>query len=141
MSDTVDLCQLTEGVLIPCMSPETWQELKVYPLLPDDVILSSYPRSGTTWMQHILRLLRNGGKDDGVNLDDAVTWLEALKAAHGKVLKLNPNEADILPSPRTLKVHLPYQLTPGGLPHTTNIKYYFYRPQSEGRGRLSLALR
>ena len=105
--------------------PETWQELKVYPLLPDDVILSSYPRSGTTWMQHILRLLRNGGKEDGVNLDDAVPWLEALKAAHGKVLKFNPNAADILPSPRTLKVHLPYQLTPGGLPHTTNIKYIY----------------
>ena len=84
-SDTVDNFQLTDGVLIPRMSPEAWQQLKVYPLRPDDVILSSYPRSGTTWMQHILRLLRNGGKDDGLNLDDAVPWLEVLKAEQGKL--------------------------------------------------------
>ena len=118
--------QLIEGVLVPSMTLESWQELKVFPLRPDDVILSSYPRSGSTWVRHILRLLRNGGRDDGVNLDDAVPWLEALKSKLGsEVLKLNANAADELPSPRFFKVHLPYQLTPGGLPHTTNIKYIY----------------
>ena len=106
------------------MTPEVWQELR---LRPDDVILSSYLRSGSNWMRHILRLLRNEGKDDGVNLDDAVPWLDGLRSSVGAdIMRLNANlDANALPSPRYFKVHLPYELTPGGLPHTTNSKYIY----------------
>ena len=124
-SDTIPWYEVTEGVLVPRMSTESWHELKVYPLRQDDVFLCSFPRSGTTWTANILRLLRNGGKDDRINLDDAVPWLEALRAEHAKVLKFNPNAADQLPSPRIMRVHLPYHLTPGGQPHGTNIKYVY----------------
>lgn len=116
---------ITEGVLIPRMSSERWQELKVYPLKPDDLFISCYPRSGSTWTQHIVRLLRNGGRDDGKNLDDAVPWLEVLGTDKGNMMKLNPNAAEELESPRSLKVHLPYNMTPGGEPHTTRIKYIY----------------
>lgn len=41
------------------------------------------------------------------------------------MLGFNPNAAEELPSPRTMRVHAPYYLTPGGVPHTTNIKYVY----------------
>jgi hypothetical protein len=117
---------VTEGVLIPRMKPERWEELKSFPLRADDVILSCYPRSGTTWTQHIMRLLRNGGRDDGVNLDDAVPWLEVLGTPKGNMMGLtNTNAPEELPSPRLMKVHVPYHMTPGGQPHTTGIKYIY----------------
>ena len=115
------------GSRVPSVTPEVWQELKTFRLRPDDVISLSYLRSGSNWMRHILRLLRNEGKDDGVNLDDAVPWLDGLRSSVGAdIMRLNANlDANALPSPRYFKVHLPYELTPGGLPHTTNSKYIY----------------
>ena len=115
----------TEGVVIPRMSPEQWQALKSFPLQQDDVIISSYPRSGSTWTQHTVRLLRNGGKDDGINLDDAVPWLEVLGTPKGNMMNLNPQAVEQLVPPRSMKTHLPYHMTPGGLPHTTGTKYIY----------------
>ena len=116
---------MTEGVLIPRMSAKRWQELKSYPLRPDDVIISSYPRSGTTWTQHVVRLLRNGGNDDGINLDDAVPSLDSLGTEKGNLFNLNPNATEELASPRSMKVHLPYHMMPGGIPHAMPIRYIY----------------
>ena len=120
-----DVYEETEGILIPRTSPERWKELKVYPLRPDDVFIATFPRSGTTWTQHTVRLLRNGSRDDGVSLDDAVPWLEALGTEKGNTMNLNPNAAEELKSPRSMKAHLPYSMMPGGAPHTTKIKYIY----------------
>ena len=122
---SMNIFDFVDGVMVPRMSSERWQKLQKYPLRSDDVIISSFPRSGSTWTQHIVRLLRNGGIDDGVSLDDAVPLLDSLGSVKGNSLKLNPNAADELPSPRSMKVHLPYHMTPGGIPHTTGVKYIY----------------
>lgn len=67
----------------------------------------------------------NEGVDDGVNIDDAVPWLEVLGTETGRKLNLNVNSAEDLPSPRKLKSHLPYDLIPGGPPHTQSAKYIY----------------
>ena len=122
---SISFHNLIEGVSVPCLTHESWEELKVFQLRPDDVILSSFMRSGSSWLRHILRLLRNGGRDNGESLDVAVPWLEAVKSEIKGVMKLPPIVLEELPSPRMFKVHLPYELTPGGLPHTTRAKYIY----------------
>ena len=57
---------------------ETLDQLKDFQLHPDDVWVVSYPKSGTTWMQQIVRLIRNNGVQDDIQIDRAVPWLEAL---------------------------------------------------------------
>ena len=122
---SINLLNHLEGVPIPIMTRESLEKLKVFNLRSDDIILSSYPRSGSTWVRHILRLLRNGGRDNGESLDVAVPWLEAVNSEIRKVFKLPPTTVEELPSPRMFKVHLPYELTPGGFPHTTKVKYIY----------------
>ena len=116
-----------DGMGFPRISPERWKELKTYPLRPDDVFVCSYQRSGSQWIQQIVRLLRYGiHNDDGQNLDEAVPWLEILGTEFGKVNNcLSTNAADGLLSPRTFKSHFPYHLVPGGFPHMTPAKYIY----------------
>ena len=60
-------------------------ELKDWTLLPDDVYVVTYPKSGTTWAQQILKLIRNNGVDDGVTIGESVPWLERVGPEKCKV--------------------------------------------------------
>ena len=115
------------GSLLPRMSPEQWEELKNFPLQHGDVFIATYPKCGTTWMQQIVRLLRNGGQMDDVILDISIPWLEALDCDLGRSLGFSKEMAssDDLLSPRAFKSHFPYEFVPGGFPHTTTAKYIY----------------
>ena len=119
---------MINGVYLPRITPERWEKLKNFPLNHDDVFIASYPKSGTTWMQQIVKLLRNGGPQDSVLLDRAIPWLEILDSAFGSLIgNYTPDmvsSSDVL-SPRAFKSHMPYDFVPGGLPHTTPAKYIY----------------
>ena len=117
---------VVDGVLLRQLSPEQWEYLKTYPLKRDDVFVAGFPKSGTTWTQQIVRMLRNRGQDDGKLLDQAVPWLEALYFRElSDLFGYDETMETLLPSPRSFKSHLPYSLYPGGLPHTTQAKYVY----------------
>ena len=122
--------QFTEkynGVVLPRLTPERWEQLKHFPLRSDDVFIATYPKCGTTWVQQMVKLLRNGGQGDSVKLDRSIPWLEILESDMGKILRYTSDMAtspDVL-SPRAFKSHFPYEFVPGGLPHTTSAKYIY----------------
>ena len=41
-----------------------------------DVLITTAPKAGTTWMQQILHQLRTGGDESFSSIDDVVPWLE-----------------------------------------------------------------
>ncbi len=66
---------------------------------PDDIIIASYPKSGTTWMQQIVHGLRTGGNMDFSDITEVVPWIEM---AH--VLDLDLTGLQVA-SPRAFKTH------------------------------------
>ncbi|KAM9436429.1 sulfotransferase 2B1-like [Clarias gariepinus] len=96
------------GLLLPKIS-HTGDSLKCFEsfqMQDDDVVVVTYPKSGTTWMQEILPLLMNGGDFSKVLTIpnwDRVPWLEELRIAE-VVDKLTP--------PRAFVSHMPYHLMP-----------------------------
>ena len=70
-------CNNVNGVLrLPCVTEESMQELNDgFVARPGDVVVATYPKSGTTWMQQILKLIRNGGVDDR-SKPTRFTWIE-----------------------------------------------------------------
>ena len=50
-----------------------------------DVFVVTFRKCGTTWMQQIVKLIRNRGREDGVDVDGAFPWLELM----------SPEEADV----------------------------------------------
>ena len=43
-----------------------------------DVFICTFPKSGTTWMQSIIKLIRNNGVDDGRDVDIVSPWIDVM---------------------------------------------------------------
>uniref|UniRef100_A0A8C2RVD9 Sulfotransferase n=1 Tax=Capra hircus TaxID=9925 RepID=A0A8C2RVD9_CAPHI len=50
-----------EGILQPTPTCDTWDQIWSFQARPDDLLISTYPKAGTTWTQEIVDLIQNGG--------------------------------------------------------------------------------
>jgi len=110
---------MTENVNNPTLDPR-WGEpepthdpwiLAHFEPLSSDVLITTAPKAGTTWMQQILYQMKTGGDPDFANINDVVPWLERPQPNKSwqQVLKDYQN----LPSPRLFKTHCTAEQTPG----------------------------
>lgn len=112
-----------KGLLVPPYVSEEWmEELNSFELCSDDVWVVSYPKSGTTWVQQILKLLHSGGKDDGRMITDAIPFIDMVNKDPIFYYQVNLSE---LPFPRAFKSHFTYDLMPCGSPSTKPCKYIY----------------
>jgi hypothetical protein len=79
--------------------------------LETDVLITTAPKAGTTWMQQILYQMRSGGDTDFDNIDTVVPWLE--RPRKGKSWRQVLDDYDALPRPRLFKTHCTAEQTPG----------------------------
>ncbi len=105
-----------------CVTLESIAEMSRLSLEPTDVWVVTYPKSGTTWIQNIVKLLRNNGEKDGIVLDQSIPWIEANSIENSYCNQINLAAS---PRPRAFKCHLPYDTIPSGKPHTTPCKYIY----------------
>lgn len=77
---------------------------------PDDVVISSYPRSGTTWMQYIVHVLVHGADTGFDHISQVSPWYERSLALGQKTAR----DFDPMVAPRVFKSHLPYAWLPRG---------------------------
>ena len=115
-----------KGLLFPPYISRSWVEegMKNMALHPDDIWVVSYPKSGTTWTQQIVKLINSQGIDDDRNLDESFPWVEGFN--NDPILNYYyTHDVDGYPSPRTFKSHFPYDLMPCGLPSTTPGRYIY----------------
>jgi hypothetical protein len=78
---------------------------------PTDVLITTAPKCGTTWMQQILHQLRTGGDPSFASLYEVVPWLEANKDR--RPFRDVVADFERLPDPRVFKTHCTYDQTPG----------------------------
>ncbi|MDX1433398.1 MAG: sulfotransferase domain-containing protein [Gammaproteobacteria bacterium] len=75
---------------------------------PTDVIISTFPKSGTTWLQQIVHSLRTRGSMDFEEITAVVPWIEL---AHDMGLDV---DAEQVANPRAYKSHLAWDDVPKG---------------------------
>lgn len=93
---------------------ETMGQLQNFTAWPDDVLISTYPKSGTTWMSEIVDMIYQGGKLDKCGRDPIYARIPFLEFSCPGV----PPGLETLkttPAPRILKTHLPLSLLPQSL--------------------------
>jgi Sulfotransferase domain len=76
----------------------------------NDLFISSYPRSGTTWLQHIAHVVHHDGDVGFEHISDVVPWFERQLALGRQTAGDYANMA----SPRLFKSHLPRRWLPRG---------------------------
>nr|XP_004665421.1 sulfotransferase 1 family member D1 [Jaculus jaculus] len=90
---------------------EQWSQVESFEARPDDLLIATYPKSGTTWVSEIVDLIYNNGDAEKSRRDVIymrVPFMElAVPGRTSGVEKLNN-----MPSPRLVKTHLPVQLLP-----------------------------
>ena len=75
---------------------------------PTDVIISTYSKSGTTWLQHVAHGLRSEGSMEFQEISCVVPWLESAVD-----IGIDP-DADQVWEPRVFKAHLEWGRVPKG---------------------------
>uniref|UniRef100_A0A8C6X834 Sulfotransferase n=1 Tax=Naja naja TaxID=35670 RepID=A0A8C6X834_NAJNA len=79
-----------EGVSLPTTTAKYWDQIKSFQARPDDLLICSYPKAGSTWLQETVDMIQNA--DNLICAED------------------DENLCQNLPSPRSLKSHLPVHL-------------------------------
>ncbi|XP_033935346.1 sulfotransferase 2B1-like isoform X1 [Pseudochaenichthys georgianus] len=88
-------------------TPESLKYFEEFAFRPDDIIIVTYPRSGTHWMKEIVPLIMSGGDPEPVDTIvnwKRVPWLEVQQTAS--------LELEQRPSPRLLNTHFQYNMMP-----------------------------
>ncbi|KAG7521462.1 cytosolic sulfotransferase 2-like isoform X2 [Solea senegalensis] len=101
------------GVSMSKYFTDNWDDIQNFQARPDDVVIVTYPKAGTTWVSQILDLLYFGKtspeRQKTIPIYDRVPFLEIFIPSHPKGTEL----ADQLTtSPRLIKTHLPVQFLP-----------------------------
>jgi hypothetical protein len=94
-----------DGFLMPLGFPvEGFVSGLQYEAGPGDVFVATYPKCGTTWMQHIVWLLANEGR--------ALSGSQRLTDTFPHLEEVGRGLVEELPEPRLIKTHLPFPMTP-----------------------------
>ncbi|XP_068950107.1 sulfotransferase 1C4-like isoform X2 [Petaurus breviceps papuanus] len=100
-----------KGILQPTPTCAIWDEIWNFQAKPDDLLISTYPKAGTTWTQEIVDMIQNDGNIEKCKRAPThlrFPFIEWIIPSIGSGL----DQANAMPSPRTLKTHLPIQLLP-----------------------------
>lgn len=102
-----------QGICLSKYFIDNWENVQNFQARPDDILIATYPKGGTTWVSYIIDLLYFGQtcpeRLASVPLPERVPFLEITMPSQPSGTDL----ADQLPtSPRLIKTHLPVQLVP-----------------------------
>ncbi|KAM9301590.1 sulfotransferase 1 family member D1-like [Gastrophryne carolinensis] len=99
------------GVPIVSDCAENWDQVERFQARPDDVVIATYPKAGTTWASEILDMIYHEGDTEKCRRDAIYFRVPYLEFKVPEV----PSGIEILetmPSPRLVKTHVPIQLMP-----------------------------
>ncbi|XP_068192572.1 cytosolic sulfotransferase 3-like [Antennarius striatus] len=101
------------GVSMTHYFTDLWDRVQTFKARPDDILIATYPKAGTTWVSYILDLLYFGQTSPerltSIPIYDRVPFLDLRDVFD----KSGVEQAENLPtSPRIIKTHFPVQFIP-----------------------------
>ncbi|KAG5211488.1 hypothetical protein JEQ12_013917 [Ovis aries] len=99
------------GIPLPATTVDNWHQIQGFEAQSDDLLICTYPKSGTTWIQEIVDLIEQSGDVDKCQraaIQHRHPFLEWARPPQPSGVE----KARAMPRPRVLRTHLPAQLLP-----------------------------
>ncbi|XP_065103837.1 cytosolic sulfotransferase 3-like [Paramisgurnus dabryanus] len=102
-----------EGISMINLFTDNWENVKNFQARPDDILIATYPKAGTTWLSYILDLLYFGNDaSDHRNTKPIYMRVPFLESCFQVIPTGTELANNLKTSPRLIKTHLPVQLVP-----------------------------
>ena len=88
-----------------------WPQVEAFQARPDDLLIATYPKSGTTWLSEILDAIYHDGDLEKCRRDAIYNRVPFLEMKAPGILS-GVEQLEKIPSPRLVKTHLPVHLLP-----------------------------
>ncbi|KAM5271585.1 sulfotransferase 1E1-like [Ctenodactylus gundi] len=99
------------GILLYKYFIKYWDDVESFQARPDDLVIATYMRSGTTWVSEIVYMIYKDGDVDKCKEDAIYNRVPYLECRNEKQMN-GVKQLKEMESPRIIKTHLPPQLLP-----------------------------
>ncbi|NXE76746.1 ST1C1 Sulfotransferase, partial [Cochlearius cochlearius] len=101
-----------EGILFTKTICSTWDQVWKFKARPDDLLIATYVKAGTTWTQEIVDMIQQNGDVEKCRRASTYRRHPFLEWSVQEPPADSLELAEAMPSPRTIKTHLPAHLVP-----------------------------